>query len=81
MPDAPVHPSTSTQPRGSVYVEITMSGRWAVSLLTEGWSEDEKAALLRGEEEAVEELKAAAERKVVEQPDDYHADYHEVRFA
>jgi hypothetical protein len=58
------------EPHGSVAVELALTGRWAISLLTEGWTDEEKAALLAGDEGAREALLDAAEQKTLRQPDD-----------
>lgn len=67
-----------TEPRGSIYVELDVNGRWAVSLLTKDWSAEEKAALLAGEEDAREALRDAAMRATMDSPDDVDLRFAEV---
>jgi hypothetical protein len=45
--------------RGTVAVSYAVTHRLALSRATEGWSEDERAALLRGDPEAREGLATA----------------------
>jgi hypothetical protein len=55
--------------KGSIYVELVVSGRWALSLLTEGWTPEEVAALYRDDEGAREALTEEAVRRVLKYPD------------
>ena len=45
----------------SVYVELEVKGRYALSVITDRWSEDEKQALMDGDPEA---LRAAVDAAV-----------------
>jgi hypothetical protein len=61
---------TNTEVKGSAFAEIRLSGRWALSLLTEGWSDEEKTALLAGDEEAKEALEDVLSRRIIEPTDE-----------
>lgn len=56
-------------PLGTVYIELEVTCRRALSLLVEGWSDEEKAALLTGDAEAREALIAAMHSHALMSPD------------
>lgn len=68
-----------SEPKGSVRVECRVTGQWAISLLTKGWSEQEKARLVRGDDEATDALKEAALRATIAEPDDVEDHTYEIR--
>ena len=71
---------SAPDPQGTAYCELTLRGRWAVSLLTEGWTDKEKARLLRGDEEAREAMKDELERRVLAKPDEVLRDHVEFSY-
>lgn len=58
------------EPRGSVRMELLVTGTWAISLLTEGWTEKEKQRLMDGDRVALNELFDRAEQQTLRLPDD-----------
>jgi hypothetical protein len=64
--------------RGSIFVRFSVDGRWAISLLTRGWSEDEVRGLMEGDEGARQALIDAATRATMARPDDFDTDIVEI---
>lgn len=62
--------ATQIEPTGTVFVELTLTGQWAISYLTEGWKPEERASLVAGDREAWDALRAAAEQQTLTSPDD-----------
>jgi hypothetical protein len=69
----------ATEVKGSAFAELRLSGRWALSILTDGWSEEEKAALLAGDNEAKEALIDTLSRRIIEQSGDFDCDEFQLR--
>lgn len=63
---------------GTVYVEVEVSGRWAISRLTEHWTDDEKRKLAARDQEALDALIEEASCRVLRQPDEADDRYVEV---
>lgn len=63
-----------SSPSGSVFVTLSLSGRWAITSLTKDWSKDEKQALLNGEGEAWDALRDEAAQRVLADPDEVERD-------
>lgn len=57
-------------PQGTVYIELEVKCRRALSLLIQGWSDDEKQALLDDKEEAREALVHEARAVAMAHADD-----------
>ena len=55
-------------PFGNVRVELSISGQWAITLLTSGWSTEEKQALLDGDKDATEALVDEAVQRTLAKP-------------
>lgn len=66
---------------GSILITLEVSGRWALSRVTDGWTDAEKDALLAGDEEAKQELIAEAVRMVLAKPDDVDEHHVEITFS
>ena len=64
--------------RGSAYIELRLSGRWALSALTEGWKPEEIAALKAGDPEAKATLEEALSQRVLASPDECERDIFEL---
>ena len=62
--------SSSPDPTGSVYVELGLTGRWAISYLVKDWSVEDRQALLDGKHEAWDALREAAAQQTLASPDD-----------
>lgn len=60
----------SPDPTGSVYVELAVSGRWAISYLVKNWSVEDRQALLDGSKEAWDALRETAAQQTLSSPDD-----------
>jgi hypothetical protein len=58
------------EPIGSALVTLQVSGRWALTLLTAGWSDEEKQALLNGDAEARDALRGEATLMALDHPTD-----------
>jgi hypothetical protein len=56
------------KPFGSVRLDMYVQGQWAISLLTEGWSVEEKQALLDGDKDAENALVDAAITRTLAKP-------------
>lgn len=57
-------------PFGSALVTFEITNRWALSLLTESWSDEDKQALLDGDREAHDALWDAAVQRSLGEPQD-----------
>lgn len=68
-------------PRGSIVVEATVSGRWAISLLTEGWTDEEKQGLLDGDQEAIDALEDAALRATMNEAHDVEDEHYRIEWS
>lgn len=66
------------RPQGSVYVEMTVSGRIALSQITDHWTVDEAQAFLAGDPEAREELIRQASAFVLNKPDEVDTNITEI---
>lgn len=72
--------SGSREPVGSVFIQLEVSRRIAVSLLVDGWSAEEKDRLLDGDRGAMQALKEEAERRTANSPDRIDVISSEVEF-
>jgi hypothetical protein len=61
---------SSPDPTGSVYVELVVTGRWAISYLVKNWSVEDRQALLNGSKDAWTALREAAAEETLASPDD-----------
>lgn len=66
------------QVSGSAYAELHLEGRWALSLLTQGWSDCERQALLDGDATAKAELKDALIGRILGNPDEFDVETFEL---
>jgi hypothetical protein len=72
--DETVTTRRTEEPAGTVNVELSVTGRWAISYLTKDWSHAERAALVDGDREAWEALRDAAAQQTLASPDDVERD-------
>lgn len=65
-----VFPAEESKPSpfGSVHVVVSVEGQWALSLLTEAWSDEQKQDLLDGDRGAAEALYDAAVARSLAEP-------------
>lgn len=66
---------TSPNPFGNVRVELSVSGQWAITLLTQGWSDAEKQALLDGDKESADALVDEAVARTLNKPYNVETDH------
>lgn len=75
----PPENETKVEVRGSAFAELHLEGRWALSLLTKGWSDEERQALLDGDNEAKAEVCDALVLRIMNGPDESSVDHFELR--
>lgn len=64
--------------KGSVFASAAFEKRIALSRVTHGWTDEECAALERGDSEAREALKDAMLEQLIADPDDAEIDFMEL---
>ena len=69
----------SVELKGSVEIGYTVRGLWALSKLTEGWTDEEKQALIDGDDMARSELISAHWALTREHPEECDEDWVDIR--
>ena len=60
--------------QGSATITVTIQGRWALSLLTSGWTDEEKEGLLRRTDDSLGALEDSLLTPTLDNPDELDVD-------